>query len=174
MADSPDTYTVKAAAAILTVSSETLRRYTGYYADWLSDSARPGPGKERKFTQEDIRTLAWCWSQARDSKTKDEIAKALPFVDDSVLPSWASLTGLGDESGDKAATQTGSTALDTADRMVKLLELLTDQKTDRERHDAEITELRSQVDALKGQVEALQQAPQPNFWDRLFGRKPPA
>ena len=175
MADSQETYTVKAAAKILKVSSETLRRYTGYYAEWLSDHASPGPGKERKFTQDDIRTLSWCWSQARDSKTKDEIAKALPFVDDSVLPSWASLTGLLVESEDKHVNQTASTAIDIPGRMVKLLEQMTDQSQDRQRQDAEIADLRSQVDALKQQMEAVQHPKtQLGWFDKLLGRKPPA
>ena len=50
-------FSTKEIADALGVSGQSIRTYTGEFADYLSDDATPPPGGRRRFTDDDLRTL---------------------------------------------------------------------------------------------------------------------
>ena len=171
-----ETFTVAGSAELLGISGETLRRWCNQFGSHLSAGASPGKGIERKFTQYDLRLLAWAKKAIRDGQSWRYVDKALPLVTESELPAWADLTGLQQDTANE------STALDTPGRLMVLLEKLADSSTAQERQQAELGQVRNELAELRAEVEALKTAStgttgtaqRVSFWDRLTGRKPPA
>jgi DNA-binding transcriptional MerR regulator len=53
----PDSLTPKEVSDLLSVSSQTIRRYSREFADHLSPDANPAPGGHRRYTREDVEIL---------------------------------------------------------------------------------------------------------------------
>lgn len=53
-----ETITARHAADIFNISRETVRQYAQEFAKYLSNSANPGGGRARHFTENDIKVLA--------------------------------------------------------------------------------------------------------------------
>ena len=70
-------FTVKQVATALGISNTLLRQRGAEYADYLSDSANPGKGKERKYTEDDVATLQTIEVLRSQNKSEDEITEAL-------------------------------------------------------------------------------------------------
>lgn len=58
MSDEFLTYTTTQASTVFGVSGETIRTWAGEFDDYLSPTARPGEGKTRLFTTEDMGVFA--------------------------------------------------------------------------------------------------------------------
>lgn len=52
-----NTYSMGNVAKQIDISSPGLRKWTETYSEFLSDGANPGPGKARRFTEEDVAFL---------------------------------------------------------------------------------------------------------------------
>ncbi len=71
----PTTYTTKQTANILQVAPNTLRNWSDQYADYLSESARPGAQPERRFTDKDLTVLTYI-KQLRSEGMKEDGIKS--------------------------------------------------------------------------------------------------
>jgi len=58
-----DYYSTKEAAELIGASKQILRAYTGTYARYLSTEATPEPGGVRRFTEADVRLLAFVYQK---------------------------------------------------------------------------------------------------------------
>lgn len=71
-------YTMAQAVKAAGVSEASIRNYTsgryaGFYTDFLTPGARPGTGKPRTFTHDDIALLAYVHSRTRQGATHETI-----------------------------------------------------------------------------------------------------
>ena len=160
------TYKVNEAAAVLGVSSPTVRRWSNVFAPQLSGSATPGPGVERLFSDDDLRVLAFVRDRSAVGLTGEAILAELPTA---TLPDLASVLG-----GDKDLTpgdslpalpdspltaflgrldsHTGETAkaqvqiADSLDRLTTAVDLA-----------GQVAALKVEVEGLRRQVETLTQ-----------------
>lgn len=67
----------------LDVSTSTVRRITGEYADWLSPTATPRPGGTRIYTEQDVEILAIIVAMRQDGAPEDEIIRA---IESGIIP----------------------------------------------------------------------------------------
>src|ERR1044071_6135890 len=74
------------------VSDITIKRWAETFADHLSDSAKPGQGKTRMFTDDDAEKLAKVWELRGQNHTESEIYAALKRGDRGTLPSGREIT----------------------------------------------------------------------------------
>lgn len=78
-----DTDTVSKVAEMLAVSPQTTRRWSKQFAEHLSSDANPPKGAERRFTDDDVRVLAY----ARDRlKLGLSVAAVLLEIPTATLP----------------------------------------------------------------------------------------
>lgn len=83
-------YKVNEAAAVLGVSSPTVRRWSRFFGSHLSGSATPDPGVERLFSDDDLRVLAYVRDRSAVGLTGEAILAELPTA---ALPDLASVLG---------------------------------------------------------------------------------
>lgn len=70
-------YTTKAASELTGVSRQALRAYTRRYARHLSTEATPAAGSERRFTEADLRLLAFVYTHTSAGETHEQVAERL-------------------------------------------------------------------------------------------------
>lgn len=63
-----DSYSTSQASQATGVSKQALRAYSSKYRQWLSPDATPEPGKERKFTSDDLRLLRFVFVHTKTEK----------------------------------------------------------------------------------------------------------
>lgn len=159
-------YKVNEAAAVLGVSSPTVRRWSRFFGSHLSGSATPGPGVERLFSDDDLKVLAYVRDRSTVGLTGEAILAELPTA---TLPDLASVLGRDRDltSGDslpalpdspltaflgRLDSHTGETAkaqasiADSLDRLSTAVDLA-----------QEVAGLKAAVEALRRQVETLTQ-----------------
>jgi len=74
-------FTVKQVATALQISNTLLRQRGGEYAAYLSDSANPGKGETRRYTEDDIAVLQTVGVLKSQGKSDNEIQEALAAGD---------------------------------------------------------------------------------------------
>lgn len=70
-------YSVNQAAALYNVSYETIRRYTLEFADYLSPTANPQAGRQRLYSEEDMKVFSLVVEMKTQGNTYDDIHVAL-------------------------------------------------------------------------------------------------
>lgn len=85
-------YKVSEAAAVLGVSSPTVRRWSKDFSPHLSTLATPDPGVERLFTDDDLKVLGFIRDRFAGGLTTEAILAELPTA---TLPDLASLLSEG-------------------------------------------------------------------------------
>ena len=70
-------YTPKATADITGASRQVLRVYTQRYARYLSTDATPAPGLERRFTEADLKVIAFVYQRTAAGETHEQVAERL-------------------------------------------------------------------------------------------------
>ena len=71
-------YSTKEAAELIGASKQILRAYTGTYARYLSTEATPEPGGVRKFTEADVRLLAFVYQKTTgENLTHEQVLELL-------------------------------------------------------------------------------------------------
>lgn len=68
-----DTYTTKQAAEITGASRQALRAYTRRYARYFSTEATPEQGQDRRYTRDDLRLVAYIYSQTSAGASHDQV-----------------------------------------------------------------------------------------------------
>lgn len=156
-------------AEVLTVSAQTLRRWSVQFAEFLSADATPGRGRRRLYTVEDVALLRRAGGLLRAHSVEDTIA----------------LLRLGPDQADTAALATLTTPdlISEVQAARGLLRGLTGRiealETDRAALAGEVADLkRSQadqasthqaaLDALRADLEALKTTRR-GWWQRLRG-----
>jgi DNA-binding transcriptional MerR regulator len=66
-------YTTGQVMAIFSISRETVRNWSSEFAAFLSDSSKPGKGKHRVFSDEDMRVFALAGDLRRQGATHETI-----------------------------------------------------------------------------------------------------
>ena len=137
-------------ADMLGVSSSTLRLWSKQFADHLSEAARPGAGKRRTYTADDLALLQRAHAALHDGRTVADvnILLGVPAGSGVALVTTAAMIG---ELQAARATIADLAALQTANA------------------DA-IGKLTNEVQALRSEVDAMQRR---GFWARLFNRPAP-
>ena len=142
------THSVGQVADILGTSGSTVRRWCNEFSEFLSPNTRPGRGKYRAFTDDDLRTLGYVSNRTAAGVPIAEIARELPtaprppladlgrgvqmVTDDNVLVGLASIMAAGQ---------------DTQRQIAASLDRLTD-----------IADLRAEVEDLRRRVADLERA----------------
>ena len=70
-------YTPKATSDITGASRQVLRVYTQRYARYLSTDATPAPGLERRFTEADLKVIAFVYQRTAAGETHEQVAERL-------------------------------------------------------------------------------------------------
>ena len=148
-------YTPAQVAAQLSISPQTLRRWSALWASALSASAAPGPGQRRAYTDGDLAILRHAQRMIAGGQSVADIAAALPTIapmDDT--PPASAVATIPDN---------------TQERFVSALTIIADQKAD-------IARLQSDLAALTDRLQSLEQAaqrPQPptGILARIFRRR---
>lgn len=135
-------------ANMLGVSSSTLRLWSTQFADHLSEAARPGAGKRRSYTPDDVSTLTQARDALRSGRTVPDVVSLLSVPQDT--PGVALVTQqamIGELNAARAAlVSLAAQQTANADAIANLT--------------TEVADLRSQVEAMKRR----------GFWARLFNR----
>jgi len=155
-------------ANMLDVSPPTIRRWSKAFIAHLSDRANPGPGLERRFTDDDLRVLAYAARRFDVGVSAAAILAELPT---------ASLPPLADVAGDKALTPADSLmsgfgvlldslAENTAATAQAAQQLASNTAIAENilRIDRDVADIRRQVEALTAAVEALQEQAHRHRW----------
>lgn len=74
-------YTPATVSEMLHIPDSTLRHYAALYKQFFSPTAQPA-SKRRRYTEEDILTLRKIRKLASQKKSRDEIIKLLPVIED--------------------------------------------------------------------------------------------
>lgn len=74
-------YGVAETARLLKVSNTTIRRWSTWFAEHLSDQASPAPDQPRRFTEADIATLRRAQSRLARGDTWELVAERLAIIE---------------------------------------------------------------------------------------------
>ena len=169
-------YTPAAVASIVGCSKPALRSYTATYSAHYSDSATPGIGQTRQYTESDIKLTSFIYTRSATGHTHQDTLKALADGELSnytyTMPerSTATTDGPGDDMG-------VSTAIVPAERLHAALTLLQDAQR-REAAAVEagqaaqtrINELERELGSVSGELRAIKaHRRRPAWWVALFG-----
>ena len=138
------------AADKIGVSVQTLRRWSGEFADSLSPEASPPKGKRRSYTPADLVMLAHAQELLASGRSVSEVAGILQTI----------------EAPPEAVAETLPAPVDQFagfERLIDQVSALADQKSEIERQATEIDELRRRLDAIETRERRT-------LWDRLRRR----
>jgi DNA-binding transcriptional MerR regulator len=173
------TYTTKQASELTGASKQAIRVYTQRYARYMSTEATPDAGSERRFTEADLKLMAYIYQQTqRGGQTHDKVLEALAS---GALDAFEWEPRTSPQEGYIDAETTG-TALVPIERLMATQALLQAQLEERQRLLERERELLDQVQRLQrevgkaeGKIESLEeQLKQPmqrprSWWARLLG-----
>ena len=171
------TYSMKQVTGFLQVSDTTLRTSWGVeFADYLSPSANPPKGEERRYTEDDLATL-YTVATMRQTGQDYETIKAMLDQGQRIDPPPADRAMLAAAGGDETAVMvsTFQTALASYEaRIDKLEDKLEEAQTARlsaeiraARAETELSTLRAVYEAEAGQ--GGQKSGFAAWWARRFG-----
>lgn len=169
------TYTTKEASELTGASKQAIRVYTTRYARYMSTEATPDAGTERRFTEADLKLMAYIYQQTqRGNRTHNQV---LASLEEGALDAydWEPPT-----TAQHATIDGGSigTALVPIERLVATQALLQAEREERQRlidREQELSErlenVRQQLGEAQGELKALksQRRKPPAWWVRLFG-----
>jgi DNA-binding transcriptional MerR regulator len=148
------------AAGLLGVSGSTLRRWSSDYADRLSEAARPGPGRKRSYTPDDLATLQRARDLLNAGKSPIEVGALLGVAPAALTPTGAALVTLPSMAGELAQA---------IEVIGQLQQIAQSTRADLDRLRDEHAGTRADLDRLQAELSALERR---GFWDRVLNRKP--
>lgn len=169
------TYTTKQASELTGASKGIIRQYTAKYARYLSTEATPDAGGERRFTEADLKLLAYIYRQTNGLKqnhiaVQESLASgALDNFEWEVPQTHPELPNSAEAMG---------TALVPMERLIATQALLQYEREERERlqdREQELSErleaTRQQLGEAMGELKAVkaQRRKPPAWWVFLFG-----
>ena len=120
------TYGVAETARLLKVSGTTIRRWSTWFADHLSDQASPAPEEPRRFTEADIATLRRAQRRLARGDTWELVAERLAILEPEELaePEEAPAATAGPEEAEqeRAQSTTASQALAILSQQSQIIE----------------------------------------------------
>jgi DNA-binding transcriptional MerR regulator len=168
------TYSTKEASELTGASRQAIRVYTTRYARYMSTEATPDAGSERRFTEADLRLMAYIYQQTKAGKAHDAVLEAL--VNGALETfDWEHSTTSRTVTID---AETVGTALVPIERLVATQALLQVEREERQRlldRQLELTErlerTRQELGEALGELKAIkaQRRKPPAWWVRLFG-----
>ncbi len=179
----PTLYTPKRVTDILEISPSALRIYVEKYKTKLSTEATSTP---RKFTEMDLRTLAFVVASTKEGKTHEQVLLAWEEFDSF---EWEPPETTAEPTGDTSTALVPMAALQAAQALMidaqRREQEAREQAQQRERELLDqVNQLQRELGKAEGRVEALQtvqqrQQEQPqkqqlqpqSWWARLTGRK---
>jgi DNA-binding transcriptional MerR regulator len=175
------TYTTKEASELTGASKQALRVYTTRYKQFMSPLATPDAGGERRFTEADLKYLAYVYQQTQSSKTHEEVLAALAngALDDFEWEPPKTTQNVTIDGGSVG------TALVPIERLVAIQALLQAEREARQRDEderqrlidreqqlsARLEDLRQQLGEAQGELKAIKATRRkpPAWWVRIFG-----
>lgn len=166
------TYSTKQVSELTSASPQVIRQYTGRYARYLSTEATPEPGQPRRFTEADVRLIAYVYQATRQGKSHEDIAAQL---DAGALSDFAWEWPTPGPQGSPEEAQTDQAMLVPLREFRAVQALLEDARQREAAAQDTADQLRSRIEELQrqlgqkeGELSALkaQRAP---WWRRLFG-----
>lgn len=164
-----DLYTTKQASTATGVSGQAIRTYTARYERYFSAEATPGPGRDRRYTSEDVRLIAFIAAQTRTGANHDDVQDQLA---NGALDSF-----VWEPAAHRDATETPDSTeahLVPLERLQAAHALLQDAqrredeaKAQTEALQAEIQRLTLELGQAQGKLAATYRAPR--WWRALFG-----
>lgn len=82
-------YTASDLSKALGISRETVRQWSRHFADFLSATANPKEGNERRFTEADLRVIALIYATKQEGKTFADAKVALASGERAEFPEAA-------------------------------------------------------------------------------------
>lgn len=175
-----DTYSVSQTARIIGISPNTVRSWTGHFDEFLSASARPESGHERRYTDDDaelFQTVKILRDQGHPMKQIRPIIESGERYEPILESTMALETGTQASKSKRDATTAQVLGLlkhFTARYESRIDDLELQLKAER---DARIS-AEKEVARLEGMVDELERQPLRvykvrkigSFWDRLLGR----
>ena len=173
-------YTTSAGAERLGVARQTMRAYAARYARFLStEGAPPERGQARRFTDADLKTLAYVRYHTDLGATHDTIAAQLTS---GALDSWewagARSSATQDDQGSVQDDVGSHSALVPTERLLAAQALLQDAQTRLATEEAKNSALQAELRALErvlgkteGELAAIKASKPKGFWARLLGRE---
>lgn len=171
-------YTPKRAAELLNISGSAVRQHTTTYKRYLSTEATGNP---RRFTEADLRTIAYVVSKTAEGKSHERILAALETEEGEAEFDQFEWQVPQDDIEESVGP---GTMLVPVERLVAAQALLQAQMEERQRlleRERElldqVTRLQREVGKAEGKIEGLEAQLQqqqyrrkpPTWWVRLFG-----
>ena len=142
-------YTTQHAQALFNVSHTTIKNWCAEFADYLSPSARPEPGHQRQFMEDDLRVLALVAEMKNRAATFDDIHAALKIGQRGVLPNSFN-TAL-------APTSTIVAAISELREQIELMNsTIQNLQAEGNKKDGQITLLKEQLSEAKADIRRLE------------------
>lgn len=180
------TYTTKDASELTRASKQAIRVYTQKYARYMSTEATPDAGAERRFTEADLKLLAYIYQQTnRSGNTHDKVLAQLAAGE---LDAYEWEVPI-EPTGAPMDAESHSTALVPVERLVAIQALLQAEREERQRAMEREDELQEKLDRVQGELNGRinqlerelgktagelsavrsQRRKPPVWWVRLFG-----
>ena len=170
-------YSTKEASDVTCASKQIIRVYTVRYARYLSTEGTPEPGKPRRFTEGDLKLLAYVYQQTSNGNMTHE--QVLESLARGALERFDWSTPIQPESAPEAAESapSGTNALVPIERFQAAQALLMDaQRREQEAKEQaqalqdKVNQLERDLGKAQGALEAYQtMRRRPRWWTVLFG-----
>ena len=173
-------YTAGEAARVVGISVASVRGYSARFAQFLSPTASPGPGKHRVLTDDDLRVMRFVFHFTAQGESWDNVAARLARGEVATFDWVPPAPALSDQA------QAQETALAAVPALLgSFLQRLEDER----RHDLDaararedeltrqLLDARERIGRLEGELAAVRTqtktgevSPRLSFWQRLRGR----
>jgi DNA-binding transcriptional MerR regulator len=156
---------VKTIARMIDISPDSVRRWSADYEDFLSATATPPSGGERKYTPHDVKVLAYISTARKTDTPHDKIREALAVMQQK---NWADLPDVPQEwfSGPADGRITFADASESAQQLAQFTALQIQNQTLRqqlqeaidraEKFERELDHLRASDQNAQGQIHSLE------------------
>ena len=175
--DTQHYYSTKEASDVTGASKQIIRVYTVRYARYLSTEGTPEPGKPRRFTEDDLKLLAYVYQQTSAGNMTHE--QVLDSLAQGALErfEWSAPTSSESASVDTESAQSAPNALIPIERFQAAQALLMDaQRREQEAREQaqalqdKVNQLERDLGKAQGALEAYQTVRRrPRWWVVLFG-----
>jgi DNA-binding transcriptional MerR regulator len=165
-------YTSTEVAQLLGASKQAIRNYTTVYARYLSTEATPERGGMRRFTESDVKLLAYVYTKTRiENFNHEQVLERLAQGD---LDQFEFHISQPDETQPQEGTEP-TTALVPFERLQATQALLADAQRrelqaveEIRQRDQELLRLQHELGRVEGELSAYKRR-RPAWWIRLFG-----
>ena len=157
------------------ISVASVRGYSARFAQFLSPTASPGPGKPRVLTDDDLRAMRFVFYYTGQGESWDDVAARLARGEVAAFD-WTPTPAATSEAAQESMALAVPQVLGFLQRLED--ERRRDLDAARAREDEltrQLLDAREKIGRLEGELAAAQTKtgevnPRPSFWQRLRGR----